>query len=107
MHLDQVAALDEFGLDALTPAAVPVLVLVASSTGDGDPPDNGTRFYGQIKKRGRAPDALKGMRCTVLGLGDSNYTQFCRVPRALRSSLLAQGAAEVRRRREGFGKRCW
>ncbi|KAK2078446.1 hypothetical protein QBZ16_003286 [Prototheca wickerhamii] len=90
----RVAALDEFGLDALTPATVPVLVLVASSTGDGDPPDNGTRFYGQIKKRGRAPDALKGMRCTVLGLGDSNYTQFCRVPRALRSSLLAQGAAE-------------
>lgn len=53
------AALDEFGLDALTPAAVPVLVLVSSSTGDGDPPDNAARFYGQIKKRGQQPDRLK------------------------------------------------
>ncbi|KAL6770831.1 hypothetical protein ACKKBF_B32860 [Auxenochlorella protothecoides x Auxenochlorella symbiontica] len=90
----KVAALDEFGLDALTPAAVPVLVLVSSSTGDGDPPDNAARFYGQIKKRGQQPDRLKGMTFTVLGLGDSNYTQFCRVPRALRSQVLALGAGE-------------
>lgn len=55
----QVDALDEMGLTALSAEKTPVVVLVSSSTGDGDPPDNATRFYGQIKRRGLAPDLLK------------------------------------------------
>lgn len=47
-HL-QVMSCNELGWDALSPEKTPVIVLVASSTGDGDPPDNAAKFYATMK----------------------------------------------------------
>jgi len=72
---------NEFGFENLTPEKAPVVVIVASSTGDGDPPDNSAKFFVSLKRKSNPPDLLKGVRFACLGLGDSNYTRFCAVPK--------------------------
>lgn len=42
-------SLNELGFEALSEKKSPVLVIVASSTGDGDPPDNAAKFYGTMR----------------------------------------------------------
>ena len=64
------------------------LVLVSSSTGNGDAPDNADKFYRFAKKRS-TPPVFKGVPFAVCALGDSNYEQFCeaRPPRGPDSRL--------------------
>jgi len=73
---------NEFGFENLTPEKAPVVVIVASSTGDGDPPDNAAKFLVTLKRKTNPAGMLKGIKYTCLGLGDSNYTRFCAVPKA-------------------------
>ena len=77
-----VMPLNELGMDKLSRTAI--LVVVASSTGDGDPPDNASAFWLQLRKK-QADGLLKGVKFTILGLGDSNYTRFMQVSRSLKS----------------------
>ena len=79
----QIVSLNDLGVDALTPATTPYLVIVAASTGDGDPPDNASAGF--LSLRRQQGSGLKGMRFTVLGLGDSNYTRFMCVSRTIKN----------------------
>jgi methionine synthase reductase len=54
----------------------PLLLLVASTTGDGDVPDNSTKFY-RFLKRDPKKSLLNGQEYLLLGLGDTNYDVFC------------------------------
>lgn len=56
----------------------------APPAGDGDPPDNSAAAFVAIKKSWPA-DRLAGVKFTVLGLGDSNYTRYMHVPRVIKS----------------------
>ncbi|GBF92178.1 methionine synthase reductase [Raphidocelis subcapitata] len=89
----EAASMNELGWANFSPERTPLAVFVASSTGDGDPPDNSAAFYVQLKKP-QPPGRLAGVRFAVLGLGDSNYTRFMHVPRVIRSRMLELGAAE-------------
>ena len=40
---------NELGMDSLVKPRKQVVVMVVSSTGEGDPPDNSARFYGHSK----------------------------------------------------------
>ena len=64
-----------------------VTLVVVSSTGDGDPPDNCATFYSRLRRRSNPPDMLQGVKFAVLGLGDQNYTDFMAVPRTFHRRL--------------------
>ncbi len=70
-----------------------LLVVVVSTHGDGDPPDDVRALHEQLHGR-RAP-ALPGLRYAVVGLGDSSYTHFCATARAFDERLAALGAERL------------
>ncbi|GBG66666.1 hypothetical protein CBR_g66801 [Chara braunii] len=86
----QVRTLNEFTVEKLS--SVRVLIVVVSSTGDGDPPENAVRFCGDLRKRSHPATMLSGVRYTVVGLGDSNYTRYMAIPRLFTRRLPELGA---------------
>eukprot|EP00980_Cylindrotheca_fusiformis_P021412 scaffold8266_cov97-Cylindrotheca_fusiformis.AAC.3 len=60
------------------------LILISSTTGNGDPPENASRFVRYLKRK-QTGDALPFQHCvfSVLGLGDTNYDQFCAIGKLL------------------------
>ena len=67
------SSLDDFKPKALK--KVEDLLLITSTHGDGDPPDNALSFYDFIQSK-RAPKVGE-LRFSVLSLGDSSYEFFC------------------------------
>jgi len=86
------AAMNDFGFSNISAEKTPVVVMVASSTGDGDAPDNSSKFYNELKRRSNAEDRLAGVCYTCLGLGDSNYTRYMAVPRIFKNRFSELGA---------------
>ena len=77
-------------------ASFPLLFVVISSTGQGDPPDNAVRFLRLLKQQGDKDRAwLRGVRVAVLGLGDSNYDTFGAASERVERELLKGGATKL------------
>ncbi|HVT73996.1 MAG TPA: sulfite reductase subunit alpha [Lacunisphaera sp.] len=69
------------------------LLLITSTFGEGEPPDNAKALHAALAASD-AP-ALKALRYSVCGLGDTNYVQFCRCAQDFDARLEKLGARRV------------
>lgn len=69
------------------------LLVIASTYGDGDPPDSAASFHAWLMGDG-AP-SLAGVSFSVLALGDSGYPDFCKCGIDFDTRLAALGAARI------------
>lgn len=59
--------------------ALKICVIVVSSTGDGDSPENGDKFFRYLRNSANSSNTnglLSHVFYAMLGLGDSNYSKF-------------------------------
>ncbi|CAH1764544.1 4166_t:CDS:2 [Entrophospora sp. SA101] len=68
-----------------------VLIFVTANTGDGDPPDNSIKFFRFLRKT-KSKTFLSHAKFTILGLGDTNYSNFNNTAKRLEKKLLEIGA---------------
>ena len=71
-----------------------LLIVICSTTGNGDSPENASFFWNIIKKRSLPKDFLKNIPFIVLGLGDTNYDKFCYMGKSIDKRLQELGGKQ-------------
>jgi sulfite reductase alpha subunit-like flavoprotein len=71
------------------------IIIVTSTTGNGDPPETASRFVRYIKRK-TTVNAFQHCAFAVLGLGDTNYDQFCATGKLVDRKLLEQGGMRAK-----------
>jgi len=75
-----------------------LILLMTSTYGEGDPPDNAEAFYEFLI--GDEAGDLNGVNYAVLALGDTNYADYCKAGRVMDDRMTTLGATPVLERAE-------
>jgi methionine synthase reductase len=69
-------------------------VFICSTTGDGEVPEMAVKCYNRLKKQHKTNQNfdLSKFKYALLGLGDTNYTQFCNGPKLFHKVFQSLGA---------------
>jgi sulfite reductase alpha subunit-like flavoprotein len=71
------------------------LIIVCSTTGNGDAPETANLFWRKLKNRKLPKNLLNGIKYGVLGLGNTNYDKFCAMGKNLDKRLKELGAEKI------------
>ncbi len=86
------------GLDSLQPADLikeQNVLLITSTWGEGDMPDNAVSFWDSLNQNGSSPK-LDGVQYSILALGDKNYGDtYCLAGKKLDARLEELGAKRI------------
>jgi len=94
LHFDtQVSSMDEFPVVDIP--ASPLIVYVASTTGQGEEPDNMKKTWKFLLRKNLPSNSLSNQRFGVLGLGDSSYPKFNYVAKKLSKRLIQLGGIQL------------
>jgi MioC protein len=88
----EVKLYEEAKLDDVLAFNADIWLVITSTTGQGDIPDNLLPFYLDVQNRF---PLLTGKRFAVIALGDSSYDTFCGAGEQLRALLLEIQGAEL------------
>jgi sulfite reductase alpha subunit-like flavoprotein len=72
-----------------------IFIIITSTHGEGDFPENASQFWKHIKDRKLKNDYFKNMKYILLGLGDSNYTNYCGFAKKIDKRLLDLNAYKI------------
>ncbi|WP_439622105.1 sulfite reductase subunit alpha [Shinella sp.] len=92
----EVTGLDDIGMAEL--AAMQRLIVVTSTYGEGEMPDNAQLFWEALSAA--AAPRLEGLRFGVLALGDTGYDGFCQAGKLIDMRLEQLGATRILVRRD-------
>ena len=82
------------GIDPADLASMKHVLIICSTFGEGEPPDNATAFYNHLMSAD-APMLNADVNFSVCGLGDSSYPMFNQCAKDIDERLVALGATRV------------
>ncbi|WVQ68745.1 NADPH-dependent diflavin oxidoreductase 1 [Kwoniella botswanensis] len=88
-----VQSMDTFPISSLI--HVPLLILITSTHGRGDPPPAMTSLWKALLRSNLPEDILEDVHFTLFGLGDSSYERFCYAGKILARRMEGLGANKL------------
>lgn len=71
------------------------VIIFCSTTGNGDFPNNASKFWRKIKNRQLDKNTFESLKYSICALGDSNYSMFCFSGKNLNKRMQQLGAIPI------------